>query len=228
MRILVVSDFHADPARFRWLTEQGESGLYDMVAICGDLLSLNGLRPIEDEQQIDSCLSRLRKLVAIVAVGVCSGNHDSYAGGGRLNNAWWLKELKAESRNVWIDGDSWQISGQTFRSISWDDDGKLPEADGDAIWLAHRPPCEAPTGICRGGAGWGNLALGEMCRGNKGPWLALSGHVHDPQSWFAKIGRTWSLNAGCSNRIPPNHFIIDLSRRVVAWNTWSHTDFLKL
>lgn len=77
------------------------------------------------------------------------------------------------------------------------------------------PPDEVPTGITQGGASFGDLEFGSLCRAGRGPRLALSGHVHDPESWHAHIGRTWSLNPGCAEgKNVPNHIVLDLERGV--------------
>ena len=82
------------------------------------------------------------------------------------------------------------------------------------MWLIHSPPDLCPTGIARGGAGFGDPVFGELCRAGRGPRLALSGHVHEPQSWRAKIGRTWSLNplgADFNGSDSPPHIGVDLA-----------------
>lgn len=119
------------------------------------------------------------------------------------------------------------MAGHVFRCIPW---GRpLPEAGPDEAWLIHSPPDEA-TGISRGGAGFGSFELGELCRAGRGPGFALTGHVHDPQSWFAKVGRTWSFNPGFSEGASqPNRIEIDLTRGVALRERASgETDFLRL
>ncbi len=90
--------------------------------------------------------------------------------------------------NRWVDGDQFEFGGVKFRCIPWL--APLDEARGDEVWLIHSPPDVLPTGITRGGMGFGDFSFGELCRNHAGPRLALSGHIHDPQSWRAKIGRT--------------------------------------
>jgi hypothetical protein len=86
------------------------------------------------------------------------------------------------------------------------------------IWIIHSPPDRAKTGITRGGVGFGDFAFGEQCWGGLGPRLALSGHVHDPQSWRTKLGRTWSLNPGYAETLTlPRHIVIDLKRNRAIW-----------
>ncbi|HEY1793350.1 MAG TPA: metallophosphoesterase [Opitutaceae bacterium] len=221
MRILHVTDFHGSDPLFDWLSQASKG--FDLVAFSGDLLDLNQHRPVGG--QIDRVLAHLKRI--LVPTAIVSGNHDSVAGrGSQLELAQWLKEAKREG--VWIDGDAFELGGQSFRCIPWN--RALPDALPGEIWLIHAPPDEAATGISRGGAGWGSFDFGELCRSKKGPRLALSGHVHDPQSWRAKVGATWSLNPGrTDDSATPNHIVIDLSRGVVARNQASDdTDFLKL
>jgi predicted phosphodiesterase len=204
MRILHVTDFHASDALYGWLSRESDG--FDLVALSGDLLDLNHPGAVGD--QIDRVLAHMKLIAAPLAL--CSGNHDSVAGSGpRLKLASWLKAARREK--VWIDGDLFEIGGYRFRCIPWS--GKLPDAKPEEIWLIHSPPDEAPTGISQGGSGWGNFEFGELCRSSNGPRLALSGHVHEPQSWRAKVGRTWSLNPGCPDHAHmPNHVMIDLAR----------------
>ena len=204
MRILHVTDFHASDALYGWLSRESDG--FDLVAFSGDLLDLNHPGPVGD--QMDRVLAHMKLIAAPLAL--CSGNHDcAVACEPRLELANWLKSAKR--KNVWIDGDSFEMSGHKFRCIPWG--GILPDAKAEEIWLFHSPPDEAPTGISRGGAEWGSFEFGELCRSSNGPRLALSGHVHDPQSWHAKVGRTWSLNPGRPDFAHmPNHVIIDLAR----------------
>jgi Icc-related predicted phosphoesterase len=221
MRILHCSDLHASTKHLAWVCR--ESRRFDVVALTGDLLDVNAFRGIGD--QVDRVLAHLRTIT--VPLAVCSGNHDALTKAGpRLENASWLKE--ARRKNVWIDSDVFTLAGHTFRCIPWG--GPLPEAGPEEIWLIHSPPDEEPTGISRGGAGFGSFEFKELCRAGRGPRLALSGHVHDPQSWCAKVGRTWSLNPGWSEGAPqPSRIEIDLARSVALRERASgETDYLRL
>jgi Icc-related predicted phosphoesterase len=54
-----------------------------------------------------------------------------------------------------------------------------------------------------------------------GPRIAVSGHVHEPQAWRAKVGRTWSLNPlGPENNGAerPSYIVIDLEAGVAVLN----------
>ena len=148
-------------------------------------------------------------------LALCSGNHDSLAGGGpRLEHAAWLQETRREK--CCVDGDCFELGGYRFRCIPWL--SQEVEARPDEIWVIHAPPEQTKTGITRGGADFGDFTFGEQCRAGLGPRLALSGHVHDPQSWRVKVGRTWSLNPGCLDGSDvPQHIVIDLNRALATW-----------
>ena len=220
MRILHVSDLHSADAHFEFVTEVCQ--YFDLVCLTGDLLDLNARHPVGD--QIERVLAHLGTIP--VPLAICSGNHDSEASlGPQLERAAWLKE--ARRKNVWIDGDSFKMGSHAFRCIPWN--GTLPEDGANEIWLIHAPPDETPTGISVGGAGWGDFEFGELCRAGRGPRLALSGHVHCPQRWYAKAGRTVSLNPGRPDTASTLNYIgLDLARGVAARSHVSgDTDFLK-
>ena len=204
MHILHCTDLHANDRWYRWLAE--ESPRYDLVCLTGDLLDLNLYRSTDG--QLERVMAHLQKIERPLAI--CSGNHDSVAGADlRLHHAAWLQALRRE--DLWIDGDRFEFGGFSFRCIPWQ--GLLPNASPDEVWLIHSPPDRVPTGIVRGGAGFGDSIFGEQCRAGLGPRLALSGHVHEPQSWRVKVGRTWSLNPGCEEKSDrPRHIVIDLTR----------------
>lgn len=202
MRILHCTDFHCNEKWFEWLIR--ESVNFDLVCLTGDLLDLSPDRQLAG--QIDLITSMLHRIS--VPLAVCSGNHDSLAGGGvGLEHAAWLQDLRSE--NVWVDGDRFELDGFKLQCVAWL--ALELAAQPDEIWLIHAPPDQAPTGVNRGGMDFGDFTLGEVCRAGMGPWLALSGHIHNPQSWQAKVGRTWSLNPGCTEKSEvPNHIMIDL------------------
>lgn len=221
MRILHLSDLHAVNGHFEWVIK--EQARYDLVCITGDLLDANPLKDVGDQLgRVIRHLERIRKPLAL-----CSGNHDSLAGAGpRLEHAQWLRELRGP--NVWIDGEMFEFGEFKFRCIPWN--GFIPEVQSEEIWLMHAPPGGAKTAIARGGINWGDLVLGDLCRAALGPALALSGHIHDPQAHFSRVGRTWSLNPGCAEKAStPNHNIIDLGRGVAFHHRASgETDAVRL
>lgn len=218
--ILHVSDFHANINWYRWLVRVSSN--FELVCLTGDMLDLNPQRP--QAEQLDVIVPLLQTVGAPLAV--VSGNHDSLPGSGpRLAPGAWLKEVRGQNR--WIDGDSFELGCNKYVCVPWL--GSYPKAGPEDIWLSHVPP-DSATGISKGGAGWGSFDLGEACRSNNGPCLALSGHVHDPQSWRSQVGHTWSLNPGHSGPTErPNHIVIDLDRGIASRHLASgEIDFLKL
>jgi Icc-related predicted phosphoesterase len=208
MKLLHISDIHANDSWFAWL--ETVSSKFGLICLTGDLLDINTHRPMAG--QVDRVITRLRKIKTPMLVS--SGNHDMVEGQGpRLVGAAWLQELRRPG--VWVDGDTCEYFGFRFHCIPWN--GQLPEACPNEVWLTHVPPEGATTSIAKGGAGFGSFELSELCHTHNGPRLALSGHVHDPQSWKAKVRRTWSLNPGCQERaLVPPHNVIDLNRGVAT------------
>lgn len=211
MKILHVSDLHSNDRWFEWLVSV--SSRFDVVCIAGDLLDINAHRPIGD--QVDAVIHHVRAIQSGF-VAICSGNHDSLAGAGeRLHQAGWLKEIR--SPNVFVDGDNLECGKVSFECVGWN--APLPRAKQNSVWLCHAPPDGTGTAIARGGAGFGDFNLADLCRSGRGPTLALSGHVHDPMSWQARSGATWSLNPGfAADGACPNHIVVDLGRGTAIRN----------
>lgn len=210
MRLLHCTDFHGRADWYEWLIR--ESPRYDLVCLTGDLLDLNPYRSMVGQvEMVTAYLGRIGTPLA-----VCSGNHDSLAGDDlRLQHARWMQELRR--KDVWVDGDRFEVGGFRFRCIPWL--SQAVKAAPDEIWLIHSPPDRSRTGIARGGVDFGDGTFGDQCRAGDGPRLALSGHVHDPQSWWVRSGCTWSLNPGVAeDEASPRHIAIDLGRDVATWH----------
>lgn len=213
MRILHCTDFHARREWYQWLAQQ--STRYDLICLTGDLLDISPDRSMLGQvEMVAGYLWRIRTPLA-----VCSGNHNSLPGEDpRLQHAQWMQALRRQK--VWVDGDQFAMGGYRFRCIPWS--GQTSKASPDEIWLIHSPPDQSATGIACGGVSFGDATFCDQCRAQLGPRLALSGHVHNPQSWWARIGNTWSLNPGCAEGVAaPRHIVIDLHRNVAAMHTAS-------
>lgn len=209
MKILHCADFHASDQWFRWLIK--ESARFDLVCLAGDLLNLN-IHCVPGAQ-LDKVVALVRQIQAPLVA--CSGNHDCLEGNdSRLVDAAWLTELRGPT--VWVDGDQFTLGGHSFRVLGWE--SALPIAAAEELWITHSPPDLCPTGIVRGGVDFGDFELGELARGGLGPRIAMSGHCHDRQRWWAKIGRTCSLNPGCFNGPWPSHVVLDLERNIATYN----------
>lgn len=214
MRILHCNDLHAKTAWYHWLIKK--SAEFDLVCIAGDLLFLNIHRAFGAE--VDQVVRHLRQIKTPLAI--CSGNHDSLdCDDSRLVGAAWLHDLRAPK--VWVDGDVFALGGHTFRVIGWSSPLPAAEAPGE-IFITHCPPEKCATGIVRGGVDFGSFDLGDLCRNpdpnRMAPWAALSGHCHDRQRWWAKVGRTWSFNPGRFDGPWPSHIVLDLARNTATYH----------
>jgi Icc-related predicted phosphoesterase len=209
-RLLHISDLHANDAWYRWAERMRTR--FGLVVVSGDLLDLNAHRPVGD--QVPRVKAHLAKL-ASSPLALVSGNHDSVSGAGPgLVCAAWMQALRTDE--VWVDGDTFHHAGFTVRCIGWSD--AVPESAGEnEVWIVHAPPDGAKTAIARGGLSFGHWDLARVCMEGRGPRLLLGGHVHDPESWYAKVGRTWSLNPGYAEGAEhPNYNIVDLARGVAT------------
>ncbi|OYV00472.1 MAG: hypothetical protein CFE26_23950, partial [Verrucomicrobiales bacterium VVV1] len=95
MRILHVSDLHADGLWFDWVASY--CARYDLLAISGDLLDMFSKVALADQALAVSAW--ILKLSAPVVV--CSGNHDYWVSPklDRLSEARWLLDLKRTDRH---------------------------------------------------------------------------------------------------------------------------------
>jgi Icc-related predicted phosphoesterase len=202
VRILHCTDFHGHQPWYDWLS--AECARYDLICLTGDLLDL--FSRTSPAEQIARITGNLRAIMTPLAI--CSGNHDDLGG---TEGTRWLGKLRR--RQLWVDGDQFECKGRTFRCVGWKQ--PLPAAARDEIWLIHAPPDDCATSNARREINHGDFALGELCRGGQGPWIALSGHIHAPLNWWARVGETWSFNPGLSQATAqPNVTVIDLERNV--------------
>ncbi len=210
MRILHCTDMHAHEAWFDWLGEH--SANHNLVCLTGDLLDLLDLEHMDRQLlMIRTALARLRTPLAI-----CSGNNDSYFGPGapaNLLHAKWLRELRRP--RLWVDGDAFELGGIQIRCLGWN--VPLPPATGGEIWLYHAPPARSPLAIDPSACDAREEMLDEICRADRGPAMALTGHQHTPRHWLWRLGRTWILNPGRGDDPHvPKHVVIDTERRTVT------------
>jgi uncharacterized protein len=204
MRILHCTDFHANEAWFHWLVAC--SADYSLVCLTGDFLDLLELHRIDDKVRL--VLDAVQR--AKCAVAVCSGNNDSFTGAPAptyLHHAAWLAATTRQT--VWGDGDVFTLGSTRFRCVGWN--SILPKAGPDEMWLFHAPPARSLPAMDQDSHDVGDEILGEICRAQKGPWIVLSGHQHNPLSWAEKVGQTWCFNPGVTpNASVPNHVVVDL------------------
>ncbi|WP_438480836.1 metallophosphoesterase family protein [Oleiharenicola lentus] len=207
MRILHVSDFHSNLKWFDWLSRAAVN--YELVCIAGDLLDAS--QPHTIPQQIQRVSVALGRILTTVAI--CSGNHD-LTDGADSSSARWIHKLRR--RTVWVDGNSFKVGKQRFVCHSWL--SPLPAAGEGAIWIIHSPPRGTATSRNRDtNFDHGDFEFRELCNSGRGPIIALCGHVHQPISWHAKLGRTLILNPGESaDPQIPAHIVIDLKQRTAT------------
>ncbi|MCC6416495.1 MAG: metallophosphoesterase [Opitutaceae bacterium] len=205
MRILHCSDFHHHIPWFSWL--KNTSHRYDLICLTGDLIDLfSKTSPRDQIAQIREVLSAIPTPVAI-----CSGNHDDADG---TVGTTWMREVR--SNQFWSDGDVFNLKGYALRCIGWNQ--PLPVSGTPTeIWLVHAPPDDCTTSQERSGPNQGSFDLGEICRSGLGPRIILSGHVHLPVNWRARIEHTWSFNPGVgANRDQPNAIELNLERNIAV------------
>ncbi len=207
MKILHVSDLHANLHWFDWIHRVAAS--YDLVAISGDLL---------DARRPDAIVDQMREISAAVArisgtVAICSGNHD-FVGRADIPSASWMHDLALPG--VWVDGNSFQIGTRHFLCHSWL--SPHPSADEGDIWIVHAPPeGTAVSQTEEGDVDHGDFEFRELCKADRGPSIALCGHIHQPLSWYASVGRTLVFNPGESpDPYVPAHIVLDLTQRVAT------------
>lgn len=211
MRILHCTDFHANKAWFDWLVDRSTE--YSVICVTGDFLDLLEMHWVETQvRMVKDAVKRIECTLAL-----CSGNHDSFTGEPApesLHHASWLNGLRREG--VWMDGDTFQYGGTQFRCIGWN--GPFRSADRREIWLTHAPPAASLVAAGSDESEAGDGILGEICRAEMGPWIALSGHQHNPRSWAEKVGRTWCFNPGVARNSPiPNHIVVDLAASTATY-----------
>lgn len=211
MHILHCSDIHGNETWLRWIV--GESAKYHGVVIAGDLLNADAKASHEEQHALVA--SYLRKLR--VPLMLCTGNHDLSEDEIAETRAGWIQSLR--SSTILADGDQMSLSGFTFRSIGWLESPPLVGSSKE-VWVVHSPPDQCATSQTSNGQDFGDFELGERCRANEGPLLALGGHVHDRVRWAARIGATTSVNAGCapSDSIP-RHVRVDLTNGLLAFGS---------
>jgi uncharacterized protein len=200
MTILHVTDFHFNKRWFDWLPDNAPA--HDLLVMSGDMLNLSDATP--HRKQIHWVSDWIRDYP--FPISVCSGNHDLEwdAETELWTPAYWLREVSGP--NVWSDGQRVTFDGLSLLNISCTTRPKGGEAD---IWIAHAPPAGTRVGTRANGRDAGDPDLVRPTR-RHAPRTILSGHIHDPISWFEKKDSTLLLNPGriADARIP-NHIVFD-------------------
>ncbi|HTB81270.1 MAG TPA: metallophosphoesterase [Opitutaceae bacterium] len=201
MRLLHVTDFHFRRRWFEWLAR--EALRYDACCYTGDFLDMLVMdTPTERQRQVQWVSNWLKKFPG--RLFVCSGNHDGGAGD-------WLK--KAARPGVYVDGAVERLDGYCFACCPWLGVPPMAGPEPPSIILAHAPP--EGTAVSAGfGCEMGSFEVAEAARFLPLGSLILSGHVHEPRRWHARLHHTWCFNPGVeANAVIPNHIVIDTDKR---------------
>jgi Icc-related predicted phosphoesterase len=221
MRILHVSDFHYHRPWFDWL--KGKAADFGAVCLTGDLLDMldlattDGLRP-----QSKWVRSWLAAWPVTTPLFVCSGNHDWWPRSEYVidndTEGGWLKKARRPNA-VFVDGDTTKLDEYHVGCTLW---AHKPEihVPAPSIILCHAPPEGTPVSADLGrevGDAEVLQAAWELPRGS----VILSGHIHSPRRWYARVNHTWCFNPGYdSSAEVPNHVVIDLSARTAVFHGW--------
>ena len=206
MRLLHVTDFHFREPWFHWLAAQATN--YDACCLTGDMLDMFPGSRIGLRTQARWVRDWLREFPG--QLYACTGNHDWWPSDHRVvdNDAdgGWLRKAARES--VMVDGTCVLRDGYRFVCCPW---AHAPVVEGEepAVLLVHAPPLATPISSDLGrevgdpdvAAAVGNLPFGS---------LVLSGHIHDPRRWHARLGGAWCFNPGVDRSAAiHNHIVID-------------------
>lgn len=213
MRILHVSDLHADSLWFDWVANKG--GRYDLLVISGDLQNAFSNTSMHDQARAIS-----KWLVSLsTPTVVCSGNHDFWATDKRVSvdihaEASWIKILMGKGKIVGVDGGVIEFGDLRIGVKGWL--GQNPEEPLDVL-VTHAPPS---------GTQCASSANGRHDNGDQDLWdleyrprWILCGHIHDPVrhecSWPHIDPTTVVLNTGFDGHAEvPNHWVIDTAKNV--------------
>lgn len=183
MRILHVADLHFRKPWFAWVAEQAPK--YDAVVIAGDLLDLFAKHETSLGLQAEWVASWIRACPGKLLI--VSGNHDY-----EYREAGWLKrDLRP---GVFVDGQTTQLGDFQIGLLGWAPGPTLRKAD---ILVAHAPPSGLSISFDTKGRDGGWSSTREAVERLQ-PKLVLSGHVHDADAWWGKLGPSLCLNAGCN------------------------------
>lgn len=147
---------------------------------------------------------------------VCSGNHDwlllGHASSPADPNHWMLS---VRNPKVKIDGQSDTIEGWRFECHGWMNP-IVSALQPNTVIVYHAPPHGAATAREFGGDN-GDFEMEDIAQQLPRGSVILSGHVHCPERWFARVGNAWSLNPGVDVKAAvPNHVVLDTRARTAV------------
>ena len=228
MKLLLTADLHFRIDWFRWLL--GQAPNYDLVCIVGDLLDMFEIKSTREQAREVSRL--IKELADIVAVAVCSGNHDN-AGGlvshDRASLYKWLVDLDAHP-NIITDGVTRKVEDLILTTIPyhwskeekaiWLDRGLTIRRQTGQPWMVlHHVPAKTGLGV----SGEESEAAGLLLAYR--PNYFVSGHDHafpykSGQGWNQKMGEVCVLVPGQLMSAPyPNHIKLDTESGESTWQT---------
>lgn len=201
--LLHCSDFHGSKSWFSWLAEVAPN--FDATVLSGDLL---------DEFQPPAQLAAQARRATAFLLGfrhpifVTSGNHD-----GALD----LPSIARANPFVRVDGFDGEHLGWRVVCAGWrGTPAGLPTSshEGPLLLVSHQPPDEVAVSQDRRGD-WGGYDVRALAATLPAGSVVLSGHVHSPRNWHARIGPTTAFNPGVgpANSKVPRHVLLDLSKR---------------
>jgi Icc-related predicted phosphoesterase len=212
MKLLHVTDFHANRQWFDWVTEHAEE--FDLIAYTGDFLNLFGKEPLASQVRWISAWARTLQRPLLWT----SGNHDTEIQEAPVSSGRWLDRLPGSK--AFSQSGHAEVIGHTFIRVGWR--GPIPELCSGSVLLAHVPPSGCDTARTNaGGADAGDLDLGDAIRASTtAPRWVLSGHIHSPAHWVDRCGSAYSFNPGVNPNARakvPNFCKIDTAAGRARW-----------
>jgi predicted MPP superfamily phosphohydrolase len=232
MRLLLTTDLHYRIHWFRWLIEQAPD--FDLVCIAGDLLDM--FKSETRMEQAREITRLIRELGDLVAVAVCSGNHDNagrLVSHDRASVYGWFIDLGTH-RNIITDGSTRKLENLIVTTVPyhcsrqeksiWLDRGSTIRKQTGMPWIVlHHVPAKRGAGVS------GEESEAAEVLGAYKPDYFVSGHDHafpytSGQSWNQKLGKVSVLVPGQLLRAPfPNHIKLDAESGELSWHSVSDT-----
>jgi len=201
--LLHCTDFHGNAAWFAWLRTVAPD--FDGVVLSGDLVD-EFQPPARVAAQAAKATAFLRSFAR--PIFLVSGNHDG------------LVDLAAIARDnplVRIDGCDEEHFGWRLVCVGWRGAPAVlsaSEQDGSVLLVSHQPPDELAVSQDRRGD-WGGYDVRALAATLPAGSVVLSGHIHSPRNWHARVGPTAAFNPGMApaNSKVPRHVVLDLAKR---------------
>jgi Icc-related predicted phosphoesterase len=208
MKLLHVTDFHANRLWFKWVADNAEK--YDLIAYTGDFLDIFGDESLGSQVSWISAWARALPRPLLW----CSGNHDVETMRAPVASGRWLAALPYA--NAFSQSGHIERLGQAFVRVNWRE--ATPRLRAGDIVLAHVPPSGCFTATS-GEIDNGDIDLADALRSAVGqPLAVLGGHVHRPTRWADRCGHTFSLNPGMNSGTKiPNYIEVNTANRSARW-----------